>query len=525
MESRFASGDMTHRDGYTVNIYGILTRLVSDMPDHAAGIPLPTSLAGKKPNLDQRAMIIDTLKSRSDKKDDVNSGYTNALGNLTIYTTHVDRLRFHGMLKQHLGTARLALQKLKAHVNDVANRDEEVFKKRVKAVWRCMSKLLQFLDLFKEYIEPHVEWLAECANVTDFKDTPTWTAPSRTTPAPTPVSQPQDIRDANDADPYTGVDNLASVQDSVPYDATRPYRAFAVTAHAYMRRPCLHSICLNRAAGGEPGKKTTSQKYESALVTQAKIGVLHFEIPKWDNTITPIDQAFFEKTLEGYNAGLKWKTLVDNLDDKNAIGVSSMIQKTSPTVSGAPHCESLLWSVLACLQDPEIMQHMTQQWLEHNGIFAAAEDLFEMLHFKNPAAVIFTYCPDSKKCCPPCGILRYQMGFVAPGGHNKYSGVMLPKTLPRAQGLPVLQKIKATLGEKLLQWQQKLEITRTDLDKQKDSPMTEENQDSPDRYVLLLSPRSYYHQASALADDPARSFPHRFEILPSPSIHPLTLLI
>ncbi|KXT00375.1 hypothetical protein AC578_3335 [Pseudocercospora eumusae] len=497
MLSRFASGSKTARDGYTTNFWEILTRPATKMPPHSRHIALPDHFKSQEPNEEQAKIIRHSF---------ARGGYSKMIANMKIYDTNHARIRFQAMLRDHLIRAKTALDNLSQAMQTVARdpkpEQEAALTTVVKKAANHMVLLLDFLKRFSEFLEAHLQWLAQSANVTHFKDQVTWTEPKpQTVQTPLPgTSEDPKQKSSSGAEPQPNADDLEGDDpddDTANFDAilnaekhdSNPYRAWAMAAIAFLRTPCLHESYLRRATVAKPGHKTKSQKYESAVVTQAQVVVAKFKMTAWDNAIAPIDEAFLKKLCQ-YECGLRPDFLFEALEDSTKIKIGKVIQQYRPSIKGTTHCESTLMSLIAIVKNEEIMKHINDVWLEHNGVFATQRQLLEML------PDVIEMIQVSKKHCPPCEVARCQMSltgittkaFIGPGYHTKWSGVLLPAIMPRKLGEPVINAAKRDLALKLLQWQRILEAEeetkkKAEGIKQDSSPLSEEDIDSPERYA------------------------------------------
>ncbi|CZT15944.1 uncharacterized protein RCC_01783 [Ramularia collo-cygni] len=496
MLSRFAAGSKKGRDDRTANFWQVLMHELKDLPEHARSIAMPADLADKKPNAAQISLI---------KMAFARVDYVDFFTKCSVYRTHVDRLRFSQMLRGFLVRAKTGLDRLATSMEAVTSKSKPISEiiSAVNYARDGMIVLLNFLDAFDVFLEPHLEWLAECANVTDFKEPPTWTVP---TVAETP-SQSQKKPEATGSEEYPdaetneieeeddGTKEFYQAQDIVNGMSTsRQYQAWASACKNFLRLPCLHELSLRRATIAVPGRKTGSQKYESALVEQAEITVVNFEINAWDKEIAKIDKDFIAK-LQKFEPDLDVKKLLGKdkkdlgyLGDPKIVGSGKLIQHSNPNIKGAPHCEMILMSLIAIANDKEIMSHIDDKWLKHNGIFATQEDLLDLPNVMNMVVV-------SKKNCPPCEKTRLQMSksgiihrdFIAPGFHNKWSGVMLPAIMPKKLGQSVVESTKRETAQKLLAFQKRVDDQAAKL-KQKESPQSEEHDMSPDHFAVVENP-------------------------------------
>lgn len=437
MERRFAIGEAVTPDDRTVNLWEILTRL--HMPAHAASIVMPHELVNKTTDAKQATAVATAFEVHS------------AYGNISIYTTHADRLRFQGTLQLLLLRARRALQDLGKYVHD-SSRSEGGFKKRVIIAQRRMKELRNFLNFFNEFLESHLEWLAECANVVDFRDTPTWTTYSATAAAQATQTAPNPQRagalDRRATDDDT-IDHLSFIQQTGSLEG-RPYKAFAATAIAYMHLFCLHATSLQRVTMCRTGHFSSSLHHESAIIAQAQVGIVHLGSRKRDDApFAGISKAFLAD-LTALQKQLRPDFLHEHLGE-----IVSLQVKSDTT----PHCESLLMSLVALVNDPKIMKSITSQWLEQNGILATPSDLTDMLGFPNGMVIDVL-----KKNCTPCeaarwltGILGYNKGCFIPPQNSRCFTAGLPTIMPKKLAEPILDWAKYETAAKLLQWQKLLD--------------------------------------------------------------------
>lgn len=485
MLSRFNSGAIRGRDKHQVNFWLILTDLESKLPEHARHIEPPMHLKGKKPNLDQADRIARHLAGKS--------GYIESIVSMDVYTTHADRLRFHGMLVVLLRRARRGLLKLQrvmdaARFTPIGEVDLEEVNAALSRARVDVTILLNTLDEFDMFLLPHFEWLAEAAGVVGLNETPTWSpyavqTPMHQTEETLASGRLQDYPDA-EANEEEGDEDVAVLEHAQSQEGSnansRTHESWALACKVFVRLPCLHEVSLRRATRADPVSKTGGQLYESALVQQAEVMVVNFEINSWDKQTAVIDEAFIEK-LRRYAPGLEPTKLIEYLQNPEIIKVGNLIQKaqnTQPTTTGAPHCETILMCLIAIAKNKEIMSHVCDEQLKVNGIFATTEDL---LRFPDNMTMV----AGSKSACPPCEKTRQQMPlaidtknhFAAPGFHNKWSGVLLPSFMPLTLGTYVVESTKIETAQKLLQFQILVDANNAKLEriKQKESPQSEKH--------------------------------------------------
>lgn len=476
MLTRFESGVMRGRPKHQVNFWLILTSLDERSPQHAPKIATPQHLKGKKPNAAQTARLVKYFQTRSDSSESV--------ANMDIYTTHADRVRFHGVLLWFLKRAKKGLTKLRDAMNaEESKPTEDDVVAALTAARRGVNILLNFLDEFDEFLLSHLEWLAEAAGVVDLNEVPTWSPPTTQTPlhqfaqSQAPPQTPNYV-DA-DAKPEVGDDDKALLQNAQSSDGSdasvHTYKTWASACKVFLRLPCLHEASLRKATAANPLSKTGSQNYESALIQQAEITVVNFKINLWDNKITPINEAFITK-LRDYQPSLEPEKLISYLGNEKIIQAGSLT--TKETTTGTAHRETILMCLIAIAKNKEIMSHVNDEQLKINGIFATTEDL---LRFPDNMTMV----AGSKAACPPCEKTRQQMSlaintqynFAAPGFHNKWSGVLLPSFMPSTLGDFVVNSTKAETAKKLLNFQMLVDANNEKAVKikQKESPQSEEH--------------------------------------------------
>lgn len=482
MLARFASGAKITRDGHKVNFWEVLTTYTKVMPEHASNIPMPAHLATKTPD-ESQGMLIRSVFSKHT--------YVNQLATTTpIYSVPSERVRFQVMLQTYLARAKSGIAKLVQVMKDLEEKDGIASSNSASDVTTALRNgrrgvvmLLDFLNAFEEFLEPHLEWLAQCANVVDFKDKPTWSLPYAKTPsqrAPAQTEFPDAVQNEAESSEDEDEDDFTQTQASAMQESRdSPYKSCAVAARSFLRLPCLHEVCLRQATAAVPGNKTDRQNYESALIQQAQISVVNLEMKSRDREIARIDTTFIEKL--GRHAGftgpsqLRADFLIQNLSDKDKIHVGKPIQHSSlPNISGSSHCESILMSLIAIAKDKNIMGHINDNWLRHNGIFVTASDLL------NEFGGLVNWVLGSKKACSPRGQTKAscitEADFIAPGFRKKWSGVLLlPAILPKKLGKPVLDSTMLETAKKLYEFQRILDIANEVKVRQDESPQSEEH--------------------------------------------------
>ncbi|KAK4609576.1 hypothetical protein CLAFUR0_14614 [Fulvia fulva] len=479
MIMRFDNGAKEARDNSIINFLDIVMR-TDNFPEHASRIQMPVHLLSKRPSPAQAKLIAIALEG-------MGADYIKTWQEANIYDTPVDRIRFQSLLQDYLSQAKRACEELQQTMDRAVNSicgspaaerpgklaiEQAKVQLAVQSARQRMSLLVTFLDNFKDFLGEHLKWLAEAANVEDFRSPPIWTEPRSTTagsatPNPVPpehgssseqkphINDLEEEREEEDSD----LSDLYALQEALhmsQQQRTSKYRVWAIMCQSWMELPGLPEISLRRATVGRPGLKSLREKHESALIQTAQVGLVNISIKCWDHECAKIDAKFIESLL-GHQPDLDVARMAKKLKDKERIGVNKL--ERSMVVAGAPHCEAILMSLIAIAKDESIMKHITDDWLEHNGIFATRKDLLEMFPDVLPMVHV------SKKCCPACEKVRAQMqrvgittnDFVAPGSHAKYAGFLLPSFIPKRLGQPVLESIERDAAEKLMAWQKKLQ--------------------------------------------------------------------
>lgn len=465
MLSRFESGVVRGREKHPFNFWPILTGLAEALPEHARNGALPIHLAGRKPNAAQADRITKLFRG-SNCPDDVAA--------MDVYTTHVDRLRFHRMLLSFLKRAKQGLFNLRAAMSGMTSRSGEDVNaagviSALSQARKGVNMLLNFLDEFDEFLLPHLEWLAEAAGVVELNEEPTWTVRTTQTPIhqsgvlPAPPQTgnfPHAEEIGEDADEDADMLKRAQFPDDSGA-SSHTSKTWASACKVFVRLPCLHEESLRRATGAHPHFKTGSQSYESALIQQAEVTVINFEINQRDDKTAIINESFIEK-LRRHQPELDPKKLIDHLRTLNIIKDGNLIHQQDPTATGTPHCETMLMSLIAIAKNAEIMSHISDEQLRVNGIFATKKDL---LRFPDDMIMV----TGSKSACQSCDKTRKEMSLAIKkpykftalhsreanlsDAHGAWSAAQLPSFMPLTLGKYVVESTKMETAAKLLQFQ------------------------------------------------------------------------
>lgn len=445
MLSRIKVGEATTRDKNTVNFWKILTINTEELPYKLTKHPISPRLRGKKPDVLQRGSIRYFWSSHPEHRE--------AMLEADIYSSYDDRVRFQLMLRMHLLDTRTHLESFKASMEEAAEDPSEVNVQRTRIRYgyarSSMSQYLRFMKAFDEFLGTHLEWLALAAGVTDWETDPRWEAPKTS-------SQEDDERWPDAEENEEEINEYRELEEAIEVGRaaySKSTRTWANAAKIYLHLPCTHEMYIHGTTtgihryGGRP--KLGSQKFESALVLQAKVAIVNYDIKSWDQERTAIDRDFMNK-LGVYESGLQPNVLLGALAEKQMTHAAPNDDKRF--FGATSHCQSVLMSLAAIAADSKIMNHVDNTLLEQQGIVATTADL---LAFPN----LHDFHRRYKKDCPVCESSRQlfeyhnkEVAFINFGSHPRV-GVILPPFIPRTLGEPALKAAMVEVAQKLLAWQ------------------------------------------------------------------------
>ncbi|KJX95635.1 hypothetical protein TI39_contig4100g00028 [Zymoseptoria brevis] len=118
------------------------------------------------------------------------------------------------------------------------------------------------------------------------------------------------------------------------------------------------------------------------------------------------------------------------------------------------HCEFILVALMMLAETPELQSHLSMEWLNRNGIFAANTGLITRFKRMTPGIAI------SKRNCPICfkvcsiaasmGILKGATELVLPGYHSTHNEVEIPPFTPAEVANKVVTHMKTEAAQAMV---------------------------------------------------------------------------
>lgn len=151
------------------------------------------------------------------------------------------------------------------------------------------------------------------------------------------------------------------------------------------------------------------------------------------------------------------------------------------TATGTYHCEQIIMGALVVMAQPGVSEHLTDDFLRCNNIFALKTDLLKMLKGLIPVLCV------SKPCCPGCWIVfkmlaqktssfSHQGRIAMPGYHTKWYSHSLPPFLPTEYVEVIVRETEQKAKEKLRRLQN--QVNKEKYDPQTNKRSSSEGQQS-----------------------------------------------
>ncbi|KAF7198116.1 hypothetical protein HII31_00472 [Pseudocercospora fuligena] len=307
----------------------------------------------------------------------------------------------------------------------------------------------------------HLEWLQRTGSIEGTTGRRYQSGLRNIDPAPLPEvdegsddeeEDGQDIPDDVYDNEQTELDELIAKAEKMSIQRS----AWALTVEKGLELMCLHDTHLWLLTSFDAENPSEADQRKSEWILNSKIAVVDIQQGKLKQKRISFDKCLDE--LESMDPTLDKVRLREILGEKKHGRSQEITQdidkimKNETFDSGTYHCESILIALLACCQHPKIAKHMTQEWLNCNGIFAAINTLLDF--FKDPLPTF----PVSKRSCESCSasvraaqnLLKKILGddtelgkLIVPGHHTKWFATALPEWTPLPMAQEMLQNAKA----------------------------------------------------------------------------------